>query len=88
MKGLAAMPRGGLREWLRLAKVDPRRAEAHWHRTLEVMRTTSEEKRDDAARLLAALQALNGAAQPFDDAGSTPLLDAATWMSLEKQGAR
>ena len=81
---LGHMPRGALREWLRLVKVDASRAEAHWRRTLEIMETGKPERRDAVGRLAGALEALNGRNDPLAPDGTTPLLDAATWMGIER----
>jgi hypothetical protein len=80
--GLAVMPRGGLREWLRLAKLDVGRAQAHWERTLEVMRTGSTRSQHGAKVIKDACIALHGLEGPFDLDGRTTLLDAATWMAM------
>lgn len=84
-RALGGMPRGALREWLRLARVDVERAGAHWDRTLDVMRNGEAFRRSAAGALTEALRRLNGdIGGPFDAQGRTPLLDAATWMAFDR----
>lgn len=81
---LAHVPRGALREWLRLARVDFRRAGAHWERTLEVMDHGESARRAAALELRQVLSALHGSDGPVDIDGRSPLLDAATWMAFDR----
>jgi hypothetical protein len=75
-----AMPRGALREWLRLVQIDRGRAAAHWQRTLEVLQRRAPA---DRKKLEAALQAVGARGEDgFRPDGTTPLLDATTLAGL------
>lgn len=75
------MPRGALREWLRLVQIDRDRADAHWRRVFEVLGDRGD-TRAEIERALRAVGVRPDNGFRVDAADSTPLLDATTWAGL------
>lgn len=82
---LRHVPKGAVREWLRLVRLDVGRASAHWGRVLEVMRTGPATQRAALTAMDEALRRLGcgGADKPLDTDFRTPLLDAVTWNAID-----
>jgi hypothetical protein len=70
------LPRGTLREWLRLVQIDRSRAYAHWQRMLEVLENDPQ-RRDTLRETLAAVGASDETGF-FENRVATPVLDALT----------
>jgi hypothetical protein len=91
VEAMAATPRGSLREWLRIARNDLRRATAHWERMMEVLRSTSRQAGNRRhEELTETLRELGVDAETGWEKGAsrTPLLDALVWSNLSPGGDR
>jgi len=84
----ARMPRGSLREWLRLVRLDRSRADVHWKRLLDILQRTDAGRGEPLAPAFAAALSAVGVedkgcgfrtAGASHRLGTTPLLDAALW---------
>jgi len=79
-----ALPRSSTREWLRIVRSDPFRAEVHYRRAMDVLRADRQKACDEWERALeeCGCDPRTGW-NPNRNPIATPLLDVVTWRSVD-----
>lgn len=85
VEALKDLPRGSLREWLRVVRLSGSRAGAMWKRMLQVLldKTPPKDRKSPSAAFIGVMTQLGCDPQTgFSADGRTPILDAMTWRGV------